>query len=162
LRIITLKAMQEGPKTGYDIIKYIGEKTSKKPSYGSIYPLLEQLKKEGLIEAKEEKRRKIHSLTKKGREEIKHLTNQKNELLEKLEEGICIFATIADTKSVKLELEFIKKMKREELTSMDLMPEMDDLKKTILELVLKNPNKTQKKEIIKIIKRTTKELEAVK
>lgn len=67
LRILVLKHLGHGAHSGYQLTKEIHEQTGWKPSYGSIYPLLEQMKREGLVTFKEEGKKKSYSLTAKGK-----------------------------------------------------------------------------------------------
>jgi DNA-binding PadR family transcriptional regulator len=61
-----------GPLNGYQVIQAISERTrgAWKPSPGSVYPTIQQLEDEGLLEAREvEGRRELH-LTAQGREYV--------------------------------------------------------------------------------------------
>ena len=71
LKHIVLKALSHEDMSGYKLMKFLEETTGKKPSSGSIYPLLDDMKKEHLVSVKQDGRRKIYSLTKKGKDEIK-------------------------------------------------------------------------------------------
>ena len=86
LRNIILRILAERPSHGYDIIKKIEEITDGRwrPAAGTIYPLLETMKEEGLIEVISiEKggvrggKRVIYGLTKKGWEELAKIILQK-------------------------------------------------------------------------------------
>ncbi len=52
LRNLVLRILLEGPRHGYEIMKKIEEVTNGKwkPAAGTLYPLLDQLRSEGLIE----------------------------------------------------------------------------------------------------------------
>ena len=52
MRLFVLRTLSSQPKSGYDILKEIGEKTHGEwcPSKGTIYPILSELEKEELIE----------------------------------------------------------------------------------------------------------------
>jgi DNA-binding PadR family transcriptional regulator len=71
LALYILHMLQECPKSGYGLIKEIAEKTGGAwaPSKGTIYPLLRQLKEEGLIEvdATEKRSNTLFAITQKGR-----------------------------------------------------------------------------------------------
>ena len=75
LRLFVLRTLSSQPKSGYDILKEIGEKTHGEwcPSKGTIYPILSELEKEGLIEGVEEgiRARRAFRTTEKG---TAHLT----------------------------------------------------------------------------------------
>lgn len=69
VRTAVLSLLAEKPMHGYQIITEIAERSggSWKPSAGSVYPTLQLLADEGLIEAEEENGRKTYSLTEAGR-----------------------------------------------------------------------------------------------
>lgn len=71
LALYILHMLQECPKSGYDLLKETAEKTGGTwaPSKGTIYPLLRQLKDEGLIEvdATEKRSKTLFAITQKGR-----------------------------------------------------------------------------------------------
>ncbi len=69
VRAAALSLLAEGPHNGYQIIQEISERTDGvwRPSPGSVYPALEQLQEEGLIQAKTETNsRRTFWLTDKG------------------------------------------------------------------------------------------------
>ena len=72
IRLAILSLLSEGPKHGYQLMKEISERSNGvyKASAGSIYPTLQQLEDEGLIEATQQSGRRVFSLTAAGREEL--------------------------------------------------------------------------------------------
>ncbi len=76
IRFLILTILAISPAHGYDIAKKIQEVTSEtiKPSPGSIYPVLHELEREGLVEEEtlivKGRVRKIYKLTRKGMEQI--------------------------------------------------------------------------------------------
>ena len=84
LALYILHTLQECPKSGYGLIKEIAEKTGGvwAPSKGTIYPLLRQLKEEGLIEvdATEKRSKTLYAITQKGRTTLATIreTNQES------------------------------------------------------------------------------------
>jgi len=62
-----LKLLNEGEKTGYEIMKEIESKIEGwRPSTGTIYPLLQELEKNNLVSSIEVDRRKIYRITESG------------------------------------------------------------------------------------------------
>lgn len=74
VRAAILSLLAEQPMHGYQIIQQIEERSggSWKPSPGSVYPTLQLLTDEGLIEVEESAGRKTYSLTDAGRAESEH------------------------------------------------------------------------------------------
>ncbi|MCY0860166.1 MAG: PadR family transcriptional regulator [Sulfolobaceae archaeon] len=69
LKALVLEALNDGPKSPYEIIKYISVKFNNlyKPSTGSIYPVLRTLSSEGLVKIdNSDIMRKKYMLTSKG------------------------------------------------------------------------------------------------
>ena len=79
-----LSLLAEAPANGYGLIKEISDRTggSWTPSPGSVYPTLQQLVDEGLIEATSEDKRTDFQLTDEGRT---YVTEHADELADVLE-----------------------------------------------------------------------------
>ncbi|MGW4807940.1 PadR family transcriptional regulator [Kitasatospora sp. NPDC004272] len=71
VRASLLALLLERPMHGYEMITEIGERTGGvwRPSPGSVYPTLQLLEEEGLVEANEESGKKLFELTEAGRAE---------------------------------------------------------------------------------------------
>ena len=66
-RLYTLILLQEGEKTGYEIMNRIEESVGEKPSTSFIYPFLSDLNEQGLVSVERGGRnKKIYSLTEDG------------------------------------------------------------------------------------------------
>jgi DNA-binding PadR family transcriptional regulator len=72
VRAAILALLQEGPRNGYQIMSEIEERSAGawRPSPGAVYPALQQLADEGLIEADESGGRRTFSLTEAGRRHV--------------------------------------------------------------------------------------------
>ena len=71
-RLAILSLLSEGPKHGYQLMKEMSERSggAYRASAGSVYPTLQQLEDEGLIEAIQQSGRRVFSLTPAGRAEL--------------------------------------------------------------------------------------------
>ncbi len=72
VRAAILALLQEGPRNGYQIMSEIEERSGGvwRPSPGAVYPALQQLADEGLIEAEESGGRRTFRLTDAGRRHV--------------------------------------------------------------------------------------------
>jgi DNA-binding PadR family transcriptional regulator len=79
VRAAILVLLDEQPGNGYRLMQEIEERSDGawRPSPGSIYPALQQLEDEGLVEADAEKGRKSFSLTKDG---VKYVDENREKL----------------------------------------------------------------------------------
>ena len=71
-RYILLDALRDGPKHGYEIIKTLEEKSGGRyaPSPGTVYPTMQFLEDQGLVQAGQETERRVYGLTEAGRADL--------------------------------------------------------------------------------------------
>jgi DNA-binding PadR family transcriptional regulator len=87
LRLWLLKLLDEQPRHGYEIIAGLEEQSLGvySPSPGTVYPRLQALEQEGLVEVvREEEGRKVYGLTEAGREELEARRPEIRQLGERL------------------------------------------------------------------------------
>src|SRR5712692_3818336 len=72
VRLAILSLLSEGPKHGYQLMKEMAERSGGlyHASAGSVYPTLQQLEDEELVEMKRESGRRVYRITKAGRKEL--------------------------------------------------------------------------------------------
>jgi DNA-binding PadR family transcriptional regulator len=156
LKIIVLKLLEKQNLTGYGIINEINTKTGFwKPSPGSIYPLMNELHKKGLVGIKKEKNQKIYSVTEKGRIVLKKLVNEKNKAIENIKEHISILQLIEEKKNIKPLLDMIDMFKEDQLFCKDNIAEFILLRFDVLNAI---KNKKNIKEVSRIIKEASKKI----
>jgi len=87
LALYILHALQREPKSGYDLLKEIEEKTNGAwvPSKGTLYPVLTHLEKEGLITVMETgpRSKSIWQTTDKGKDVLRQVRNHRHQQREK-------------------------------------------------------------------------------
>jgi DNA-binding PadR family transcriptional regulator len=69
VRLAVLSMISEDPKNGYQLIKELTSRLGYlyRASSGTVYPVLKQLEKEGLVESRLEEGRNLYRPTRKGR-----------------------------------------------------------------------------------------------
>ena len=160
LRLIVMKTLSGRRLSGYGLIKEIEKKTgSWKPSFGSIYPLLEKLLKEKLVEVEVQGRKKIYFLTDEGRKHLALIDKTKNTLVDKLIATWNAFGKITDKREMNFMLEVFNSLKKGQLPFKELHPELNEFRATIFELY--STGKDRKK-IKAVLKETVKKLRAVR
>jgi len=83
LALYILHSLKNKPKSGYEILKEIRDKTKGRwaPSKGTLYPLLKQLEQDGLIRIStvDKRSKKIFELTNSGKKTLKQIQKHKEE-----------------------------------------------------------------------------------
>jgi formylmethanofuran dehydrogenase subunit E len=90
LKMMMLHVMTEGEASGYDIMKAVESLTGKKPSTGSIYPLLKKMEREGWISGRTEDAKTFYSLTEVGREHVAQIKEAKCGFINNIYQSIAL------------------------------------------------------------------------
>ena len=90
LDIIVLMLLRDSPQHGYRIIAKIHKQFGVLLSPGTLYPLLYGLEKEGWVEVTDVDRKKVYSLTPKGAENLKFLSESYLKMFKKMAKLIVI------------------------------------------------------------------------
>lgn len=82
LRLYLLKLLDEEPRHGYEVIVSLEDRFLGlyRPSPGTVYPRLQALADEGLVEVEEAEGRKVYRLTEKGERELIERADELREL----------------------------------------------------------------------------------
>jgi len=84
LKMWMLKIISEKEVSGYEIIKKVNELTGKKPSTGSVYPLLKTMQNEGWIAGKKLPRKILYQIADKGKSVLKAHNSLKDKYAERI------------------------------------------------------------------------------
>ena len=160
LRIVVLKALADEHKSGYSLMKYVVDKMGTKPSPGSIYPLLEKLKKESLIDVKIVDKSKEYRLTQKGKQKLNEIEQKRTECLCNLIEGMKMLSAITGEDMV-FPVAMVESIKRGEIPFKEINPEWDSVRSIIFEMMQQNKLNKNSKQIRNILSKTMKELKAI-
>lgn len=163
LKLAVLHELSEGERTGYDLMSNIGDNFGKKPSPGSMYPLLNDLHNARLIRSKLAGRRKIYSLTDRGKTSVKKLCKTKQMLMEK---HIELFTDIIGPEAkehIRRMTEILDKLKTKNKPLLaKTVKNFIDFRETLLELGLDPQAEQKADQISTIIQRATKDLKQLR
>ncbi len=153
LKLQVLKELNQQESTGYQLIKILGEK-GKRPSPGSIYPLLKELKCKGLVLSHQDSRKKIYSLTKKGKRRIEDLIREQKEILFR---GLDILGGSKDITGEKIPLLNLKK--KIEVTKN--LEHWEELRRVALKLSMRDDFDSISSDIEKVTHQAVKKLREI-
>ncbi|MBE8540386.1 helix-turn-helix transcriptional regulator [Geoglobus acetivorans] len=142
LKLLILRELESGEATGYELIERIGKIVSKKPSPGSVYPLLNELHDRGFLEVSVRGNRKIYSLSTKGKRALEELKERERMLiLDKIR--FLMEAGILSGESVDEAVTFVME-RREKRWELLRIKNWFRLQEAILKAYRKNPEKTER------------------
>jgi DNA-binding PadR family transcriptional regulator len=85
-----LKILSMGAFSGYQIMKRIEVLTSKKPSAGSVYPLLKSMQDQGWLVGKKTGKKTVYELTTKGKKIVQKHDLMKEQVSQKVRESLLL------------------------------------------------------------------------
>jgi len=81
LRIFVLKELMSGTRSGYSLMRSVGDILGKRPSPGSMYPLLKEMESSGMITISASGEKGRYMITRKGRAAISRFLKEKEGLI---------------------------------------------------------------------------------
>ena len=154
LKLLILKELEKSSATGYELIKRIGSRISKKPSPGSVYPLLRELADSGFLTVKSEGNRKIYSLSEKGRTVLDETSRREKEAVLRKIEVLKSSGILTEDEADEM-IEFVR-IKKEEWLSLFEIKEWSKF----LNLLLKAFRKSRS-EVEQVIAQAIEKLEEI-
>ncbi|MEK6967837.1 MAG: PadR family transcriptional regulator [Nanoarchaeota archaeon] len=161
LKLSILKMLSDKPLSGYGLMSGLGKMSGKRPSSGSIYPILNELLKARTIKAVKRGRGSLFSLTKSGRRELTRTNKQREELLEEMTRQAKTFDHLFDCNISPFMQEASKHMLQNNLPFREAEKEMEQFREALIKLLQKNLIQKKEKEIKGIIKAATMRLEGL-
>jgi DNA-binding PadR family transcriptional regulator len=157
VKLLMLRALTESSLSGYDLMKSLQSSLGKKPSSGYVYPLLHELQNEGLVTLHNKNRKKMYSLTSKGKNFLSDLESSCTVFIGSMKDR---FKKHLDPHELEESIRFHTRMikyKPQILSNLDLWQEFFDNTFAIYE----RDYPKKRKELIKILKDTTVKLAAL-
>ncbi len=160
LRLVVLKALEESPKSGYALIKSVHEFTGQKPSAGSMYPLLEQLRKKDLVTVKEKGRLKEYALTAEGKKAVKEVHDLHNNCFDDFLNRMKMLSALTGD-DLQMVMSVVEKMREGDDPFKPLNPELHRFRIELIRLFHETEFKNNALKIKKILGKSIKELKAL-
>lgn len=90
MKYVILRVLRDRPMHGYEVMKELEEQTRGcyKPSPGTVYPTLQWLEDEGLVESDEVEGKKVYSVTRAGLEFLEANRSTVEDIFDRVEETI--------------------------------------------------------------------------
>ena len=151
LKLIILWELSENSLSGYDIIKKMKGKGMKAPSPGSLYPILHDLHNEKLLSVNEEGKKKIYSLTKKGKLFLKKMNDLHSKSVSEMMSQLGRIAKGDELGYYERMNKISEEYRKEMFSDMDVLGPLQDIIITVYE----TKNNEIRKEMRKIISETT-------
>lgn len=153
LKIYVMKELSKGGKTGYELMNSVESSTGfHKPSPGTIYPLLNSLKKNGMVNISEDKNKKIYSLTKKGEEMLSVLIKERKRYMNNIIEILTPIYSKEELREIKKTLAFMDKKIKHSACNFDIIKK---LRSTVMEFASSRRNNEENREKFSIIIKST-------
>ncbi len=115
LKPIILKILsRKDKKTGSELAEEIEDIIGSKPSYGSIYPILKDLKDKNLVETEKEGKKKKYSLLEKGEKFVEKFEEKRREQTENFLSMLRTFKTLFEDEDIEVLIKNIEKKKEQE------------------------------------------------
>ncbi len=164
LKPVILTLLEKENLTGSELIKRIEQKVNWKPSFGSVYPLLDNLVKEGCavkISDANNKKRKIYVLTKKGQKEAGRKQDEQKELADALLKVHVIMKSLYDM-DINMDVEILEEFKKGKIPFSEIHEESMALKAELFRLMKNNGLKKNKNKIQSILNEAINKLKKIK
>lgn len=81
LDMLILMELRKRSMSGYDVINFVHNKFAILMSSGTVYSLLYHLERNGLIKGEWNQRKRVYTLTKRGKETVRTFLNAKDKVL---------------------------------------------------------------------------------
>src|SRR5690606_23105906 len=143
------------------ILKKIEKTYSWKPSYGSLYPMLDQIEKEKLATTITYGNKKTYKITILGKAHLKKLNQDKKSLIQQLEKTHNMMKKMYGLTS-KIDDKILNQLKNDKVPLSEKDKESTAMKKEVFRLLSSKKFQKNKTQIKKILNFTTKELKKIK
>ena len=160
LKTLILKMLDKKPMSGSQIISEMEEIMNWKPSCGSIYPLLNTIEQEGLTIARQERGKKIYTLTNDGKKIIQKKDEETEELFLAMEKSYILLESVYGFDTT-LEREMLRDMKKGIVPFQNIYEESKLIKDELSRLQKRNKLEKNLAQVKKILRKCANDLKKI-
>jgi DNA-binding PadR family transcriptional regulator len=153
---LVVRQLKEGPQSGYSLVKGIQQSTGWKPSFGSIYPLLEKMQRNKLLTVKAQGRSKVYSLTAAGKAHYSEQEEKQSQAYEAIIEQLRILGSLGDEHATA-SIPILRSVQRGEVPFKEI-PETGLVRNEMLRLLNEQKLKKHQKKLRSLYARMHEEL----
>lgn len=138
-------------------MKYVEERVGTKPSPGSMYPLLDKLRNEGLLQVKGVGRAKEYKLTIDGKHKLHAIEEKRTECLTNFLDGMKMIQTLTG-EDMTFPMAMVESMRKGVFPFKDINPEWDNLRNNLFMMMKQGKLKKNASKVRKILAKAQKEM----
>lgn len=157
---LVYRLLLEEPQSGYSLVKEIEARTGWKPSWGSIYPLLETLETRAIVQATPVGRTKQYALTTTGRQTAQEQLSQSTALFKEIIERMKILDALLE-EDLSIPIAFLNELQTGNNPYLPIAKESERMNQEFYRLWKEDKVAPHAKDINAILKQATKELKAL-
>ena len=161
LEVMILNILENGNKSGYEIMKTLEKETGWKPSPGSVYPVLKGLKNEGFVNFKNEGKSKVYSLTKEGKKQTGLIKKRRDEFSKQILRNLEVYGRLMGEKNKGIVRTIIDVIRTGKVPFGNATEEVFELRRLLFGFVKENKVKKNDMKIKTILQKTIKELKKI-
>lgn len=157
---MVLRKLNKKQNTGYGLCTAIEKACGHRPSYGSIYPLLEKMTDYGLLKVEKNGRKKVYSLTRKGKKEAGRTEDEMEQMVDEFAVNVKKFFTLMGQNPEPM-LGILERMKHGDAPLGPITAQMAGLRDTVFRMAQTRRVERNARQINMILKDAIERLEAL-
>ena len=133
LQTVILRSLEKNSLSGYQLIKQINTATGWKPSTGSVYPLLDAMRKKGILTVRQDGRRRVYTITTEGKAALLATKQDYDRIFDRMIDELHVVSATTDMiPEAGAILELLKSVRSGKNPFRPYEPELSDLKRHLL------------------------------
>lgn len=160
LKILVMKALEGNPDiSGAELSRIIEKRTERKPSPGSLYPLLKNLKEKNLVKEDESGKENIYRLTEKSENTLEDFERKREEIIDRIITHMKEYNFLFSEKQINQFINHLEKLKKWHERIPSYFVKMGEIKNILFKI--EDISGDEEKKIASILETARQEIEDV-